>query len=91
MAFKNTFGKALWKALGEKGKLATIIGTLHIVPAQIYFVYMLVTKGFVGMEYEALQNIMSIYGVINLIGILWYILPSKISIKGSKFEVIIED
>lgn len=79
------FLSLLWKGLGEKGKLATLIGWFLVLP--INFNFMIDFFKGVMWENPALTSL----AVINGIGMIWFILPSKISIKGPKIEIIVED
>jgi TRAP-type mannitol/chloroaromatic compound transport system permease small subunit len=81
---KNFFG-AIWEAFAAKGKLATIIGLAFSLPANIHFLIayfqdVIVTEG----QMEQLLW-------MNLIGVIWFILPSEISITGGKFTFLIKD
>ena len=75
----------LWKGIGEKGKFATIIGFFFAVPANVKFLFAF----FQGTDYsrESLLNLC----ILNGIAMVWFILPSSITIKGSPFEIIIKD
>jgi len=76
----------IWTGLGEKGKVATIIGMFFAFPANTKFII----DFYRTIEYsrESLINL----AVINVIAMVWFILPSKISIKGGKgFEIVVED
>ena len=79
------FLSTIWKGLGEKGKVATIIGLFFAVPANGKFLYS-VFKG-IELSNQLLINI----ALMNCIAMVWFILPSKISIKGKPFEIIVED
>lgn len=79
------FFATIWKGLGEKGKVATIIGLCFALPANVKFIVAFIQ----GVEYsrESLLNL----AVLNAVAMVWFILPSRISIKGPKIEIIIED
>jgi hypothetical protein len=82
---KAFFG-AIWKGLGEKGKFATLIGLCFALPVNIKFT----VAFFKGIEYsrDSLINL----AVMNCIAMIWFILPSRVSIKGGKgFEIVVED
>jgi hypothetical protein len=76
---------AIWKGLGEKGKFATIIGTLFAAPYNVKF--MIDFFGGVVYSYDQLLAL----AVVNGLGMVWFILPSKITIEGGKFKFIVED
>lgn len=79
------FLSTIWKGLGEKGKVATIIGLFFAVPANVKFLYSLY-QGF-ELSNQMLINI----SVMNAIAMVWFILPSKISITGKPFAIVVED
>ena len=89
--------KELWIALAEKGRIATVIGTLLIVPVNIMFAvkfYALLKT--VGMDQIALtQGIdrLLLWAIIaNLIAMMWYMLPSSLIFKaGSIINLEIKD
>ena len=69
----------------SKGVIATMIGLLFSLPVNSRAVYSFFNN--IELDEKALTAIV----VFNIIGMCWFILPSKISIKASKFEFIIED
>jgi len=76
----------LWNLLKEKGKIATIIGFLFACPANGWAIWKLY-RGVI-VEVNQLWTVV----IINSIAILWFILPSEISIKSGKgLEIIIKD
>ncbi len=76
----------LWKLLAEKGKIATVIGLLLSLPANGLALWSLFFDK--NLSHDQLWQIV----IINAIGMVWFILPSKISIKSGKgLEIIIED
>jgi len=75
----------LWKALGEKGKVATIIGFLFAFPVNIKFVI----DYFSGIFYSRGQMEMAL--VTNVLAMVWLILPSVISIHGPKISIEVKD
>ena len=82
---KSFFG-GLWKIMGEKGKFATLIGLLFALPANTKFLISFFSG--VTYSYDALLNL----AILNGVAMVWFILPSRISIKGGKgFEIVIED
>jgi len=75
-----------WRALAEKGKLATIIGFLFAAPANGFALYRLYTGALVTIDQ------LWVIVIINSISIVWFVLPSEISIKSAKgLEFIIKD
>jgi len=78
--------KKLWEALKEKGKIATLIGFFLSSPVNFWFMYCFFTSKV--LTYDQLVQL----AVINGIGMVWFILPSSIIIKGGKgFEISIKD
>lgn len=76
----------LWKLLAEKGKLATLIGFFLACPANGWALYKLYKGAIVTMDQ------LWVVVIINSIAIVWFILPSEISIKSGKgLEIIIKD
>lgn len=76
----------IWKALKEKGKLATIIGFIFAIPANGWAILKLYKGAIVTID--QLWTVV----IINSIAIVWFILPSEISIKSSKgLEIVIKD
>ncbi|MCP4393976.1 MAG: hypothetical protein GY804_06900 [Alphaproteobacteria bacterium] len=75
----------LWEALAEKGKIATIIGFLFALPANGWAVYKLYNEELVTIDQ------LWVVIAINIIGMFWFMLPSEISIKSSKFQLIVKD
>ena len=75
----------IWKGLEQKGKFATLIGFFFAAPANAKFLYAF----FQGVDYsrESLLNL----SILNGIAMIWFILPSSISIKGHPFEIVIKD
>ena len=76
----------IWKALKEKGKLATIIGFIFAIPANGWAIFKLYNGAIVTID--QLWTVV----IINSIAIVWFILPSEISIKSAKgLEIVIKD
>jgi uncharacterized membrane protein len=78
------FNKA-WKIWGEKGKIASIIGFFLTVPANIRTTWLY----FHGVTFT--KEDLTVLVVMNMIGIIWFILPSSITISGTPFKLEIED
>ena len=75
-----------WSLLKEKGKIATIIGFLFAIPANGWAIWNLYTGAIVTIDQ------LWVVVIINSIGIVWFILPSEISIKSGKgLEIIVKD
>jgi hypothetical protein len=74
-----------WNLLQEKGKIATIIGFVLSLPVNTYFVYLFFTKQI--FEDDFLKAII----VVNIVAMIWFILPSKILVKSDKLTIEIED
>ena len=75
----------LWQELDHKGRIATIIGILFALPYNARFMYHFFTGVFYSRE--GLETVI----IVNVLAMIWFILPSKIIIKGPKFELIVED
>ena len=76
----------LWKLLAEKGKIATLIGFFLSAPVNGFALYSLFWNK--NLSESQLWQIV----IINAIGMVWFILPSEISIKSGKgLEIIIKD
>lgn len=75
----------IWDSLDKKGRIATIIGFLFAVPVNAKFLYMFF-KGF-----ELTNQMLISMMVYNAIGMVWFILPSRISLKSEKFTLEVED
>jgi hypothetical protein len=71
--------------LEKKGQLATLIGMAHAVPAGIWLFHRLFTN------YNITEHQWMMIALIELIAIMWFILPSRISAKWGKGELIVED
>lgn len=83
-----------------KGTIATLLGLLIAIPANIYLLIFLF-----GLSVESIPNLkeeaekyftfLQIFGVfvgsINLIAIVWYILPSEIEIDGKIIKIKMKD
>lgn len=80
------FFQGLWGLIKEKGKIATIVGFLFTLPYNGKFMYDFFTGG---TDYSNDQ--LTFLVIVNVIGIAWFILPSKITMKGGKFKFIVED
>lgn len=75
-----------WKALAEKGKIATILGAVVGLPAVFWLYYRLFFKE--GINESELRTIV----VIFTISIIYFILPSKFTAKfGQAGEITVED
>ena len=74
-----------WTALDHKGRFATIIGFAFSLPFNIKFTL----DWYRGIEYSR-ENLETII-IVNVISIIWFILPSIITIEGPKFKFRIED
>ncbi len=77
--------KKLWTMLEKKGKIATIIGFVLSLPVNAKFIYLF----FKGSVFE--DNNLKAIIVINVVAMIWFILPSKIIIKSEKLTIEIED
>jgi hypothetical protein len=76
----------LWKLLSEKGKIATLIGFFFAAPANVWAIWNLYKSIIVTIDQ------LWVVVIINSISIVWFILPSEISIKSGKgLEIIIKD
>ena len=75
-----------WKALAEKGKIATILGAVVGIPGVIWLYYRLFSeKGITEPEFRTLIGIFTI-------SIIYFILPSKFTAKfGNAGEITVED
>ena len=75
----------LWNALKEKGKIATIIGFILAIPANGWAIWNLYNGAMVTVDQ------LWVVVIINSIAIVWFILPSEISIKAKSLEIIVKD
>jgi hypothetical protein len=69
----------------RKGIIATWVGMIVSIPVNVRSVY----QYFKNIEFTE-QALIALV-VFNVIGVIWFILPSKISIKAGKVEIIIDD
>lgn len=74
-----------WKALAEKGKIATIIGAIMAVIVNSWAVYLLFS------EKTVEENTFWMIIGLNIVSQLWFILPSKMKITGKLFNLEVED
>lgn len=75
-----------WNLLAEKGKIATLIGLCLSAPVNGFAIVSLF--GDIQLSEAQLWQMV----IINAIGMVWFILPSEISIKyGKGLEIIIKD
>lgn len=82
---KVSIRSIIWKALAEKGKFASMLGFFFAAPANGWALYNVYNGLIVTL------NQMYVVTLINAISIVWFILPSKISIKWKSGEIIVED
>jgi len=75
----------LWEALDHKGRIATIIGFLFALPYNMRFMW----DWFSGVFYSREQLEMVI--IVNVLAMVWFILPSTITIEGPKFKIEVKD
>lgn len=75
----------LWDMLDKKGRVATIIGFMFAIPVNAKFLYLF----FKGVELT--NGMLTSMMVYNAIGMVWFILPSKILVKSDKLTIEIED
>ena len=75
----------LWNALKEKGKIATIIGFFFAIPVNGWAIWQLYHGLIVTVDQ------LWVVVIINSIAIVWFILPSEISIKAKSLEIIVKD
>ena len=75
----------LWDALDHKGRLATVIGFIWALPYNVKF-----TIDFFGGVFYSREQLETVI-VVNILAMIWFILPSKITIEGPKFKFIVED
>ncbi len=76
----------LWNMLAEKGKIATIIGTIFSVPCVIWL-YINLFFGDKIITESDMRVVMLIMGF----SMMWFILPSKISMKWGNGGIKVED
>ncbi len=84
----------VWKGLGQKGKIATIIGAVFAFPVNCKFLFDFFSGGFFDLFLESQDRAMAYLlavAAVNGVAMVWFILPSRISIKGGKFEMVVED
>ena len=82
---KTPLRTIIWKAIAEKGKFASLIGFFFAAPVNGWALYKLYNGLIVNIDQ------LWVVVVINAISIVWFILPSKISIKWKSGEIIVED
>ncbi len=75
----------MWRLLKEKGKIATIIGFLLSFPVNFWALICLFS-GSIVTENQLWQIV-----IINAVGMVWFILPSKIIIEGKGIKIQVED
>ena len=68
-----------------KGAISSLLGFILAFPINIYFIFMFLNN--VQMSRERLEIIV----IINIIAIIWYIMPSKIEVGGKIFTLKVED
>ena len=75
----------LWEKLDHKGRIATVIGFFWALPYNVKFTI----DFFNGIFYsrEQLESII----IVNVLSLIWFVLPSKIIIEGPKFKIQVED
>lgn len=74
-----------WKALAEKGKIATVLGTILSIIVNSWAVFLLFSEKKVDED-----TFWMIIG-LNIVAQLWFILPSKMKITGKLFNLEVED
>ena len=75
----------IWEALDHKGRIATIIGFLWALPYNVKFLI----DWFAGIEYS--QAMLESVIIVNVLAMIWFLLPSKIIMKAKGFEFTVED
>lgn len=75
----------LWKALAQKGKISTLIGFLFAFPVNGKFLW----DFYRNVIYSPDKLMMIVF--INIVSMIWFILPSSIIIKGGNFEIEVKD
>lgn len=80
------FFDKIWTLLGEKGKIATLIGLIHIIPINSVALF----QYFKDIEMLTEQRLTAVF-MLNIIGIVWFMLPSYIKLKGKTFELELKD
>jgi len=75
-----------WKALAEKGKIATVIGFLFVAPINAKVVWDFFHGGINYTEAQT-QTLL----LVNIIGWVWVILPSSITMTAGNFKFEIKD
>ena len=79
------FLNKVWELWGEKGKVASIIGFCFTVPVNIRITWLY----FQGTQFT--KEDLTVLVVMNMLGMIWFILPSSISISGTPFKLEIKD
>ena len=84
----------------HKGAIATLLGLFIAVPVNVYAIIFLfslkpddlpVQAEIVEKYFTWLKIIFSGFSIMNLIAIVWFILPSKIEISGKIINIKLED
>lgn len=73
------------KVFEKKGIIATIIGLIFAIPVNARLTYLIIKNS------EVNRSVLEIAIVMNLISMIWFMLPSEISINFGKFNIIIKD
>lgn len=73
------------KILEKKGKIATVIGFILSLPVNIRFLYLFFSNTL--FEDDFLKAVI----VVNVVAMIWFILPSKLVIEAPKLRIEIED
>jgi len=81
---KNFFNK-IWEMRGEKGKIASIIGFIFVLPANCRTTWLYIS----GTAFT--KEELTVLVVVNMVGMIWFMLPSKIVISGSPFKLEVLD
>lgn len=82
---RGWFWKGIWKMMGDKGKFATLIGLAFSVPANAHFLIAYFND--IVVSSASMENLLW----MNAIGFMWFILPSRLTVKGPSIEISIED
>ncbi len=77
--------KKFWEIIAEKGKIATLIGFFLASPFNVWVLIKFFTGAVVTTD--SLWTV----SIMNGVAMVWFILPSSISLKSDKFTLEIKD
>ncbi|MDC7218657.1 MAG: hypothetical protein PQJ59_01880 [Spirochaetales bacterium] len=82
---KRKLSGVIWKALAEKGKIATIIGLALALPFNAWVLWMF----FSGLPVS--EDSLWTMAIMNAVGMFWFMLPSSIVLKSKVMVLEVKD